>query len=68
MSLVMNSTTGRCSNCHMNDNPKSSYTTFNHGSFSNASGSQDCGGCHTYPGTGTPAAPNWLGGSTVASR
>ncbi len=68
MPLVMNGTTGRCSNCHMSDNPKSSYTTFNHGSFSNASGSQDCSGCHTYPGTGTPAAPNWLGGSTVASR
>ena len=62
--LTMNGTTGRCSNCHMNDNPKSSYNVFNHSNFSNSSTSTDCSSCHTYPGTGTVGAPNWLGGST----
>lgn len=66
--LVLNGTTGRCSNCHMNVNPKPSYTVFNHGSFSNATGTQDCGGCHSYPGTGSAGAPNWLGASTVANK
>ena len=28
----------------------------------------DCSGCHSYPGTGTAGAPNWLGGSTVANK
>jgi len=64
---AMNGTSGRCSNCHMNDNPKSSYTTFNHSNFNNSSSSTDCSSCHTYPGTGTVGAPNWLGGSTSGS-
>ena len=51
--LNMNGSNGRCSNCHMNDNPKSSYSTFNHSNFNNSSSSTDCGSCHTYPGTGT---------------
>jgi hypothetical protein len=66
--LTMDGTSGRCSNCHMNVNPKSSYSTFNHSGFSSASASQDCSGCHSYPGTGTSASPNWLGGSTVAKK
>jgi hypothetical protein len=65
--LTMNGGNGRCSNCHMNDNPKSSYTTFNHSNFNNSSNSTDCSNCHTYPGTGTIGAPNWLGGSTSGS-
>jgi hypothetical protein len=65
--LTMNGGNGRCSNCHMNDNPKSSYTTFNHSNFNNSSNSIDCSNCHTYPGTGTIGAPNWLGGSTSGS-
>jgi len=65
--LTMNGTTGRCSNCHMNDNPKSSYTVFNHSNFGSSSSSTDCSNCHTYPGTGTGASPNWLGGSTGSS-
>jgi len=66
--LVMNATTGRCSNCHLNVKPKSGYTTFNHGAFSGMSGSQDCSGCHVYPGTGTTASPNWRGAATVAKN
>ncbi len=61
--LTMNGTTGRCSNCHMNDNPKSTYGVFSHNNF-NSSDSTDCSNCHTYPGTGTIGSPNWLGGST----
>ena len=66
MPLTMNGTTGRCSNCHMSDNPRSSYSAFNHSSFSATAGTQDCNGCHTYPGTGTAATPNWLGAASVA--
>ncbi len=40
--LTMNGGNGRCSNCHMNDNPKSSYTVFNHSNFNNSSSSTDC--------------------------
>ncbi len=59
--LVMNATTGRCSNCHLNSKPGTSYTAQSHSSFSNVTGSTDCGSCHSFPGTGTPAAANWLG-------
>lgn len=59
--LVMNGTTGRCSNCHMSLKPGSGYTKQDHGTFTGASGSEDCSSCHSWPGTGTAAAPNWLG-------
>ena len=59
--LIMNGTTGRCSNCHMNVKPGANYTAEDHSPFTNASGSQDCSSCHAWPGTGSAAAPNWLG-------
>jgi hypothetical protein len=66
--LTMNGSTGRCSNCHLNVSPRSSYPKFSHAGFSNAPGSPDCSGCHTYPGTGTVGAANWLGAGTAASK
>jgi hypothetical protein len=62
--LVMNGTTGRCSNCHMNVKPGASFA-FDHSAFTAASGSQDCGSCHSWPGTGTPTAANWLGAAAA---
>jgi hypothetical protein len=59
--LVMNTTTGRCSNCHLAEKPPASYAAQNHSAFTAASGSTDCSACHAYPGTGTTGAPNWLG-------
>jgi Cytochrome c7 and related cytochrome c len=59
--LVVNGTTGRCSNCHMNVKPGAAFTAQDHSSFTNASGSTDCSSCHSVPGTGTVSAPNWLG-------
>src|SRR5207253_8915451 len=58
--LIMNGTTGRCSNCHMNVKPGANYTAEDHSPFTNASGSQDCSSCHAWPGTGSAAAPNAL--------
>jgi hypothetical protein len=62
--LLMNGTTGRCSACHMNVKPAAGFA-FDHSSFTAASGSQDCASCHTWPGTGTPTAPNWLGAAAA---
>ena len=59
--LLMNGTTGRCSNCHLNVKPTAAFTTFDHSTFTDVSGSADCATCHAFPGTGTAAAPNWLG-------
>jgi hypothetical protein len=59
--LVMNTTTGRCSSCHLGEKPPASYAMQNHSAFTSAVGSTDCSACHSYPGTGTAAAPNWLG-------
>ena len=59
--LVMNATTGRCSNCHMGEKPGAAFSAQDHGAFTNASGSEDCSSCHSFPGTGTASAPNWLG-------
>ena len=61
--LVMNGTTGRCSDCHLNVKPAAGFAAQDHSSFTNAPGSQDCASCHSFPGTGTPAAANWLGAS-----
>ncbi|HVO21595.1 MAG TPA: hypothetical protein VMU15_20215 [Anaeromyxobacter sp.] len=63
--LVLNLTTGRCSDCHMNVKPGSSFTAQDHSTFTSASGTDDCSKCHSWPGTGTPAAPNWLGATGV---
>ncbi len=61
--LVMNLTTGRCANCHMNVRPGASFTAQDHSTFNNNSGSTDCSSCHSWPGTGTSSSPNWLGAS-----
>ena len=63
--LVMNGTTGRCSDCHMNVKPAASFPLFNHSGLSATSGSQDCASCHAWPGTGTASSPNWLGAASV---
>jgi hypothetical protein len=61
--LVLNGTTGRCSNCHLNVKPGPGYTAQDHSAFTSAAGSQDCSACHSWPGTGTAGAPNWQGAS-----
>ena len=63
--LVMNGTTGRCSNCHMNTKPGATFTAFDHSTFSATSGTQDCSSCHSWPGTGTATASNWLGAAAA---
>jgi hypothetical protein len=63
--LVLNTTTGRCSNCHLNIKPGPGATAQDHSAFTSAPGSEDCSSCHSYPGTGTAAAPNWLGAAGV---
>jgi hypothetical protein len=57
--LVINLTTGRCSNCHLNVKPGPSFS-FDHSAFT-ATSASDCSSCHSLPGTGTASAPNWLG-------
>ena len=57
--LVINGSTGRCSNCHMNVKPGTSYTQQDHSAFT-ASSAQDCSACHAWPGT-SATTPNWLG-------
>jgi hypothetical protein len=59
--LVLNGSTGRCSNCHLNVKPGPGFTAMDHSAFTNAAGTQDCSACHAWPGTGTATAPNWLG-------
>ena len=63
--LVMNGTTGRCSDCHLNVKPTAGFPLFDHSGFTSAPGSQDCSSCHIWPGTGTASAPNWLGASAA---
>ncbi len=71
--LVMNGSTGRCSNCHLGLKPGSSYSAFDHSPYSGTS-AQDCSSCHAWPGT-SATTPNWLGtaaahatsGSSVSS-
>jgi hypothetical protein len=58
--LLLNGGTGRCSNCHLNVKPGTSYTAQDHSGFT-ATSTQDCSACHSWPGTGTSAAPNWKG-------
>jgi hypothetical protein len=61
--LVLNGTTGRCSNCHLNVAPGATFAAMDHTALTGAPGTQDCSACHSWPGTGTAAAANWLGAS-----
>lgn len=56
-SLVINTTTGRCDHCHTNVRPTAVFTGFNHDTI----GGSDCSACHSFPGAGTVAMPNWQG-------
>ena len=58
--MVVNGTTARCSNCHLNVKPGTTFTQQDHSAYT-ATSTQDCAACHSWPGTGTPTAPNWLG-------
>ncbi len=49
-----------CNDCHAPSIPSATLAAFDHGSL--ASRPRDCGECHVFPGTGTPAKPNWRGG------
>lgn len=62
--LVMNTTTGRCSTCHFALKPGPSFTTFDHSTYTNTSGTPDCSSCHSWPGTST-TTPNWLGAAAM---
>ncbi len=57
--LMLNGTTARCSNCHMNVKPTAVYTQQDHSAFT-ATSPQDCSDCHAWPGT-NPTTPNWQG-------
>jgi hypothetical protein len=63
--LVINGTTGRCSNCHMNVRPGAAFTAMDHSAFTSVAGTQDCSACHSWPGTGGAAAPDWKGGGNM---
>jgi hypothetical protein len=65
MPLLLNGTTGRCSNCHLNLKPGPSFTLYNHAALTGASGSPDCSSCHSWPGTGSATTPNWRGASAM---
>ncbi len=66
--LTMNGTTGRCSDCHMNVKPGTTFAAQAHASFTSTSGSTDCSSCHSWPGTGTSSAPNWMGAAGGAPQ
>ena len=51
-----------CNDCHAVSLPAATLATFDH-SASTSDGTWDCGDCHSFPGTGTPTTPNWLGGT-----
>lgn len=61
--LVLNGTTGRCSNCHLSEKPGAAYPR-DHSGFT-ATSAQDCNSCHSWPGTGTASTANWLGAAGV---
>ncbi len=58
--LVINGSTGQCSNCHGNLKPGSSFSP-NHAGFG------ECSSCHAWPGTGGASAPNWHRASAAAA-
>ncbi|MHB8874638.1 MAG: hypothetical protein ACYC8T_13195 [Myxococcaceae bacterium] len=57
--MLVNGTTARCSNCHMNVKPGTAYTAFAHAPYT-ATSTQDCASCHSWPGS-SPTTPNWRG-------
>ena len=61
--LVANGTTGRCSNCHLNVKPAASFPGQDHTRVHRRFRIDDCGSCHSWPGAGGVAAPDWLGAS-----
>jgi hypothetical protein len=61
--LIANGSTGRCSNCHLNVKPAASFPGQDHSAYTSASGTTDCGSCHSWPGAGGAGSPNWLGAS-----
>ncbi len=63
--LLINGSTARCSNCHMNVKPGPTYTAQDHAALTNVSGTQDCSACHSWPGTGSATTPNWKGGGNM---
>jgi hypothetical protein len=56
--LVMNGSTGRCSNCHLNVKPGASFTAQNHSAFT-ATSATDCSACHQWPGSTGASSPSW---------
>lgn len=63
--LVMNGSTARCSNCHLNEKPGPAFATFDHAAYTGATSTPDCGTCHSYPGAATPPTPNWRGAAAM---
>ena len=58
--LVIDGTTSRCSNCHLNVKPGPAFTLYDHTSLTAAPGTQDCVACHL-------AGPDWKGSLVPAS-
>ena len=50
-----------CNDCHSVSLPTGTPATFDHRVVTTGASIRDCGDCHTFPGTGTLATPNWLG-------
>jgi hypothetical protein len=48
-----------CNDCHIVSMPTTTMVAFDHGVLDTSA--RDCSECHTFPGTGTTALPNWLG-------
>ena len=63
--LISNGSTARCSNCHLNEKPGTTYTTFDHSAITGAQTSSDCSSCHSYPGLATSPQPNWKGAAAM---
>ena len=63
--LLLDGSTGRCGNCHMNVKPGPGYTAQTHAAFTNTPGTQDCSACHSWPGTGGTGAPSWQGAAAT---
>ncbi len=61
--LLTNGTSARCSDCHLNVKPRAPFNP-DHSAFTETS-QQDCASCHSWPGTGTSTAPNWLGATDM---